>query len=106
MTSTKLYAASVGVVIMFLVVASVYIISDITSLAVTFSDVDLKAQAMGERPIDDSSLFNYLFFFLLAGLAAGTALMGITAYRNFRYAVTGAHDRMDDESSTPSSDPQ
>ena len=106
MTSAKLYAASVGVVIMFLVVASVYIISDLTSLAVTFSDLDFEAQAMGERPIDDSPLFGYLFLFLFAGLAVGTALLGITAYRNLRYALTGARDGSHDESSTTSPDSQ
>lgn len=106
MKNSRRYSAIFGVISTFLVFALVYCISDLTSLAVKSSDIDFDLQAMGERPTGDSPPFNYLFFYFPAILAVLAASQGILAYRNLRYALTGAHDGSGNESSTLFSDSQ
>ena len=104
MKNSRLYSAIAGVIMTFFVFAQVYIISKLTSLAVKFRDLDLYSQAMGERPIGDFPLFNYIFFYFPAGLAVCAALQGIIAYRNLRYTLTGTTHGSGGPSSTPSSE--
>ncbi len=106
MTNAKLIAAIVGVVLTFLAAGAVHVTTEIVSMTAKFRDFESMTEASGQQPIGDSSYFNYYTIFIFASLAAGAVLLGLTAFRNLRYALAAAGDESDDESSAPSSDSQ
>ena len=106
MTNAKLVAAVIGVVLTLLAAGAVHVTTRLVSMTGKFSDFDGMLEASGQQPIGDSSSLNYYMFFILASLAAGAAVLALTAFRNLRYALAAVDDKTEDASSTPSSDSQ